>query len=130
MTTFKTITGAPLLTADDTIPFKSAEEAWFWFIQAQTARNEGAKITAGAGLYAPPLTPWFGLKAGTDLTPDEAKAIAPALEKAARLLQAHFDQSNFIVEIHQCFLDLVVAGTASLVFEEADIGELSVLVEI
>lgn len=77
------------------------------------------------GNVTPPLTPWFGLKAGTDLTPDEAKAIAPALEKATRLLQAHFDQSNFIVEIHQCFLDLVVAGTASLVFEEADIGELS-----
>lgn len=57
MTTFKTITGSPLLTADDTIPFKSAEEAWFWFIQAQTARNEGAKITAGAGLYARPCEP-------------------------------------------------------------------------
>lgn len=77
------------------------------------------------GNLTPPLTPWFGLKAGTDLTADEAKKIAPALEKAARLIQSHFDQSNFTVEIHQCFLDLVVAGTASLAFEESLPGELS-----
>jgi hypothetical protein len=77
------------------------------------------------GNLTPPLTPWFGLKAGTDLSAEEANAIIPALEKASRLMQAHFDQSNFIVEIHQCFLDLVVAGTASLAFEEALPGELS-----
>lgn len=61
MTIFKTITGSPdaipSAKADDTVPFKSAEEAWFWFIQAQTARNEGAKITAGAGLYPRPCEP-------------------------------------------------------------------------
>lgn len=77
------------------------------------------------GNLTPPLTPWFGLKAGTDLTEEEAKALTPQLEKASRLMQAYFDQSNFIVEIHQCFLDLVVAGTASLAFEEALPGELS-----
>jgi hypothetical protein len=77
------------------------------------------------GNLTPPLTPWFGLKAGTNLTEEQAKAITPQLEKASRLMQAHFDQSNFIVEIHQCFLDLVVAGTASLAFEEAEPGELS-----
>ncbi len=77
------------------------------------------------GNLTPPLTPWFGLKAGIELSEAEAKAITPSLEKTSRLLQAHFDQSNFIVEIHQCFLDLVVAGTASLAFEEAQPGELS-----
>lgn len=77
------------------------------------------------GNLTPPLTPWFGLKPGTDLSMEESKAIIPALERACRLIQAHFDQSNFIVEIHQCFLDLVVAGTASLAFEEAMPGELS-----
>ncbi|MBL0317593.1 MAG: hypothetical protein IPP69_18260 [Flavobacteriales bacterium] len=76
------------------------------------------------GNLTPPLTPWFGLKAGTDLSEEEA-ALTPQLEKASRLMQAHFDQSNFIVEIHQCFLDLVVAGTASLAFEESLPGELS-----
>ena len=57
MTILTTITGSPLATPDDTQPFKSAEEAWFWFIQAQTARNEGAKIVAGAGLYQRPCEP-------------------------------------------------------------------------
>ena len=54
------------------------------------------------GNLTPPLTPWFGLKAGTELSAKEAQAITPALEKASQLMQAHFDQSNFIVEIHQC----------------------------
>ena len=48
------------------------------------------------GNLTPPLTPWFGLKAGTDLTDEDAKAITPVLEKATRLMQAHFDQSNFV----------------------------------
>ena len=67
MTIFKTITGSPdghsASKSDDTVPFKSAEEAWFWFIQAQTARNEGAKITAGAGLYLRPCEPVDIIKA-------------------------------------------------------------------
>lgn len=57
MTTFKTISGSPSKTADDTTPFRSAEEAWFWFIQAQTARNEGARISAGAGVLSRPCEP-------------------------------------------------------------------------
>jgi Bacteriophage head to tail connecting protein len=77
------------------------------------------------GNLTPPLTPWFGLKAGTELTEEQVQAILPQLEKTSRLIQAHFDQSNFIVEIHQSFLDLIVAGTASLAFEEAEPGELS-----
>jgi hypothetical protein len=77
------------------------------------------------GNLTPPLTPWFGLKPGTDLSEAEAKKLIPILEKTTRLMQAHFDQSNFSVEIHQCFLDLVVAGTTSLLFEEAAPGELS-----
>lgn len=77
------------------------------------------------GNLTPPLTPWFGFKPGTDVTEAEAKKLIPVLEKTTRLIQAHLDQSNFIVEIHQCFLDLVVAGTASLAFEEAMPGELS-----
>ena len=31
-------------------PFESAEEAWFWFIKAQDARNDGARFVMGAGL--------------------------------------------------------------------------------
>jgi len=41
----------------DTTPFESAEEAWFWFIAAQNAKNDGAKFVAGAGLYKRPCEP-------------------------------------------------------------------------
>lgn len=46
----------------ETIPFTSAEEAWFWFIQAQQARIDGARFLAGAGLYPRPCEPLDILK--------------------------------------------------------------------
>ncbi len=39
------------------IPFESAQEAWFWFIAAQTAKNDGARFVSGAGLYPRPCEP-------------------------------------------------------------------------
>lgn len=77
------------------------------------------------GNLTPPWTQWFGLKPGPDLTPAEAESLAPALEQAARTVQAHLDRSNFIVEIHQCYLDLIVGGTAGLFVEEAEPGNFS-----
>ncbi|MBI2234341.1 MAG: head-tail connector protein [Micavibrio aeruginosavorus] len=77
------------------------------------------------GNLMPPWTQWFGLKPGPDTPPDRAEALAPVLEKAARTIQAHFDRSNFVVEIHQCFLDLIVGGTACLFLEENEPGEFS-----
>lgn len=77
------------------------------------------------GHLTPAWTPWFGFKPGPDLKSKEAQALAPVLEKAAKICQSHFDRSNFSVEIHQAFLDLVVAGTASIAFEEAELGEYS-----
>lgn len=72
------------------------------------------------------LTPswsrWFGLSAGRELPENERSDAAVELELIADALQGHFDRSNFIVELHQCFLDLVTVGTASLLFEEAPIG--------
>lgn len=41
----------------DTTPFDSAEEAWFWFIQAQAARDDGARFSAGAGSIQRPCEP-------------------------------------------------------------------------
>ena len=41
----------------DTTPFESAEEAWFWFVAAQDAKNSGARFVAGAGLYKRPCEP-------------------------------------------------------------------------
>ena len=46
----------------NTIPFKDAEEAWFWFITAQAARVDGARFSAGAGLYPRPCEPLDILK--------------------------------------------------------------------
>lgn len=42
---------------EQSIPFDNVEEAWFWFIAAQAARNDGARIVAGAGLAMRPCEP-------------------------------------------------------------------------
>lgn len=77
------------------------------------------------GNLTPTWSQWFGLKPGPDLSSQEAEKLAPILEKAAKTIQDHFDRSNFAVEIHQCYLDLIVGGTASIVFEEAQPGSFS-----
>ncbi len=61
----------------DTTPFADAAEAWFWFIQAQQARSEGARITAGAGLVPRPCEP-------VDIL-----AILTQLHRTRRLLMDH-----------------------------------------
>ncbi len=77
------------------------------------------------GHLTPPWTQWFGFKPGPNLSASEAQALAPVLEESAKIIQSHFDRSNFTVEMHQCFLDLVVGGTAALHFEEAEPGSFS-----
>jgi hypothetical protein len=71
----------------------------------------------------PPWAKWFGLTPGHELSPEERDQAAPALERIVATLQSHFDRSNFSVEMHQCYLDAVTGGTASLLFEEAPPGE-------
>lgn len=73
----------------------------------------------------PPWAQWFGLTAGPELTAEERDQAAPLLDKVGTVLQSHFDRSNFAVEMHQCYLDVVTGGTASLLFEEAPPGESS-----
>lgn len=41
----------------ETFPFTDVEEAWFWFIQAQQAKNEGARIAAGQSVTPRPCEP-------------------------------------------------------------------------
>jgi hypothetical protein len=82
----------------------------------------------GASLLAeltPPWSQWFGLMPGREVSALERGAVAEALDRVTQTVQAHFDRSNFAVEIHQCFLDLIAAGSATLLFEEAPIGSLS-----
>ena len=40
-----------------TVPFDRVENAWFWFIQAQDAKVDGARITAGQALVPRPCEP-------------------------------------------------------------------------
>ncbi|MBL6934030.1 MAG: head-tail connector protein [Alphaproteobacteria bacterium] len=71
----------------------------------------------------PPWSRWFGLTAGNDIDPADRDAIAPVLDDTATILQSHFDRSNFTVEMHQCYLDLITGGTASLLMEETATGD-------
>ncbi|WP_291298987.1 portal protein [Elioraea sp.] len=80
----------------------------------------------------PPWTRWFGFTPGRGAAAAtagglDADALAVLLEDAAEALHGEFSRSNFAVEIHQCFLDLVVAGTACIAVEEAAPGEPSAL---
>ena len=63
--------------ATNSVPFRDAEEAWFWFIAAQQARNEGARFTAGQSLYPRPCEPLDILK------------ILDRLYRTRRLVRAH-----------------------------------------
>jgi hypothetical protein len=91
-----------------------------------TALDAADQLAASMlGNLTPIWSQWFGLKPGPDLSAEEADKLAPILEKAAKTIQDHFDRSNFAVEIHQCYLDLIVGGTASLYFEEAPTGSFS-----
>ncbi len=70
----------------------------------------------------PPWSRWFGLTPGPAVTQAESGRLAPLLESAERVLQGHLARSNFAVEMHQCYLDLVTVGTACLLFEETALG--------
>ncbi len=71
----------------------------------------------------PPWSRWFNFTPGTDVSEQDSQRLAAPLEEVGATVQSHFDRSNFAVEIHQCYLDLVTAGTACLMFEEAPLGE-------
>ncbi len=74
-------------------------------------------------LLTPAGSQWFGFEAGAEA--DGTGSVQSDLEQAARRMRTHFDRSNFAVEMHQSFLDLVTVGTACLLFEEAPPGEAS-----
>ncbi|WP_338664038.1 portal protein [Pararoseomonas sp. SCSIO 73927] len=92
------------------------------------ALYDGTAADAAEGLAAsllaeltPPWSRWFGL------APVDEAADPGVLERAAEVLQGHLDRSNFALEMHQAFLDLVVAGTGVVLVEEAPPGEPSAL---
>ena len=73
----------------------------------------------------PPWSQWFGLVPGYDISAFDRSLASEELDRATQTIQGHFDRSNFAVEIHQAFLDLITVGSATLLFEEAPIGALS-----
>ena len=74
----------------------------------------------------PPWSKWFGLEFGIDVTDEKERAEKVLqLENIQKILQSHFDRSNFYVEAHQCYLDLITVGTAVMLFEENAVGESS-----
>ncbi len=47
----------PILSSDDVTAFESTSDVWFWFVQAQQARNEGARFKAGLSSVTRPCEP-------------------------------------------------------------------------
>jgi len=88
---------------------------------ADAAENLAASLLAE---LTPPWSRWFGLAPVEEGADPE---LAGVLERAAETLQGHLDRSNFALEMHQAFLDLVVAGTGVVLVEEAPPGEPSAI---
>ena len=65
-------------------------------------------------LLTPPESLWINLVRESDLSPDADVATA--------MLRAHLNDSNFYTTVHQCYIDLVVLGTACLFMAENPIG--------
>lgn len=67
------------------------------------------------------------MEPGGNVANADRQVLTEQLGRAVRILQGHFDRSNFAVEMHQAFLDLVTAGTACLRLEKADLHSPSAL---
>ncbi len=65
-------------------------------------------------LLTPPESLWINLVGESDLSPDA--------DVATTVLRAHLNDSNFYTTIHQCYMDLIVMGTACLFMAENPIG--------
>lgn len=88
-----------------------------------TAGDAVAQLAASLlAELAPPWSRWFEIVAGNDVDDATRSVLAPELERATRTLEAHFARSELYVELHQCLLDLVTAGTATLLVREAPVG--------
>lgn len=81
---------------------------------ADAADNLAASIYS---LLTPPESLWINLIPESDASPDAASATAA--------LRANLNDSNFYTTIHQCYMDLVVLGTACLFMAENPVGAAS-----
>lgn len=74
------------------------------------------------GHLIPLQGPWFNLRPGADVAAEDVDELSPRLGKISDIVAQNLRRSNIQVELHQCLLDLVIGGTACLLFEEAPIG--------
>lgn len=81
---------------------------------ADAADNLAASIYS---LLTPPESLWVSLVAESTKSPDA--------DVATMALRANLNDSNFYTTIHQCYMDLVVLGTACLFMAENPIGAAS-----
>lgn len=65
-------------------------------------------------LLTPPESMWL------QLVPESSES--PDAQVATNVLRAHLNDSNFYTTIHQCYIDLVVLGTACLFMGQNPIG--------
>lgn len=115
--------------SDYTLPYK---QSTYGGLQKNTKLFDGTAGDAvdqlASSLLAqltPPFSQWIGVAPGPMATDKEKEFLEPILRDANEILQGHFDRSNFSVEMHQAFLDLVTYGTACLRFDETEPGAMS-----
>lgn len=95
-----------------TMPTSDADAAaLFDATAADAVDNLAASIYS---LMTPPESLWLTLIPESDASPDADAATAA--------LRANLNDSNFYTTIHQCYLDLVILGTACLFMSETPIG--------
>lgn len=95
-----------------TMPTDDADAATLFDATAADAvDNLAASIYS---LMTPPESLWISLVPESDASPDADVATA--------VLRANLNDSNFYTTIHQCYLDLVILGTACLFMAETPIG--------
>lgn len=95
-----------------TVPTDDADAATLFDATAADAvDNLAASIYS---LMTPPESLWISLVQESDASPDADVATAA--------LRANLNDSNFYTTIHQCYLDLVILGTACLFVAETPIG--------
>lgn len=74
------------------------------------------------GQLTPPWVNWFGVTPGFGLSDAARHDLQQAAAMTTQVMQETIDTSNLLVELHQCFLDLVVAGTACIQILAQPIG--------
>lgn len=98
-----------------TLPRDNSDSATlFDATAADCADNLAASIYS---LLTPPESQWIDLVPESAASPDAAPAVAA--------LRANINDSNFYTTVHQCYMDLVILGTACLFMAENPIGAAS-----